>query len=61
MFPYSDPQTQLDLHHQHVAELIREAADHQRVRVATAGRHRGFGRWRRKDERRQRTQVTAAA
>jgi hypothetical protein len=60
MFLYSDPQTQLDLHHQRVAEMIREAADYQRARSARHGRHRRFGRWRDK-ERGRPSRVTATA
>jgi hypothetical protein len=47
MFPYSDPQTQLDLHRQRVDELIREAAADRLARTASAGRHRRSLRWRR--------------
>jgi hypothetical protein len=45
MFPYADAQARLDLHHQHVAEMVREAAAYRRARSATGGRHRRFGRW----------------
>jgi hypothetical protein len=61
MFPYSDPETQLDLHRQRVAEMIREAADFQRARTVRAGRHRRFGRWRSKEQRGRPSGVTAAA
>ena len=61
MFPYSDPQTQLDLHRRRVDELIRQAADRRRVRIATGGRHRRFGRLRDTDDGRRATQVTATA
>jgi hypothetical protein len=49
MFPYQDAQTQLDLHHQRVDELHREAAAYRLARSASpAGRHRRFGRAARK-------------
>ena len=51
MFPHSDPTTTLDLHRQKVAQLIREAADHEQARAAAAGRRRRFGRWRGKAQR----------
>ena len=45
MFPYNDPQTQLDLYHQRADELHREAEAYRIARSAsTAGRHRRFGR-----------------
>lgn len=43
MFPYSDPQIWLDVHHRHVAEMIREADDYRRARASG----RRSGRWRR--------------
>ena len=49
MFPLSDPSIQLDLHHQRVATLIQEAADHQ---LARSVRHPRFHRWRRPSRRR---------
>jgi len=45
MFPYTDAQTILDLHHQRADDLRREAAAHSIARAASpAGRHRRFGR-----------------
>ena len=45
MYPYTDAQTVLDLHHQRADELRREAAAYRLARVtSTAGRHRRFGR-----------------
>jgi hypothetical protein len=61
MFPYFDPQTQLDLHRQRVDELIRQAADRRRARIATGGRHRRFGRLRGTDDGRRATPATAPA
>jgi hypothetical protein len=52
MFPNSDPYTQLELHRQHVAEMIREAAGHRWSREVSTGRHRRLGRWRRAPARR---------
>ncbi|GIE96741.1 hypothetical protein [Paractinoplanes rishiriensis] len=52
MFPYNDPYIQLELHRQHVAELILEAAGHRRFRGASTGRHRRLSRWRRAPARR---------
>ena len=61
MFPYSDPETQLDLHRRRVDEMIREAADYKRARDAGKGRHRRFGRWRDRGGRGRPARVTAAA
>ena len=61
MFPYSDPNATLDLHHQKVAEMIRVAADHERARSVQASRPRRFGRWRSKEQRGRGGHVTAAA
>ena len=61
MFPYSDPNATLDLHHQKVAQMIREAADRELVRSLSTGRKRRFGRWRRRPERGRGGHVTAAA
>jgi hypothetical protein len=64
MFLFNDPQLQLDLHRQHVAEMIREADDDRRARAVTAGRHRRFGRFGRfgdSRERRAENRMTAAA
>ena len=44
MFPYNDPQAQLDLYHQRTAQMVREAAEFRRARATTHGRRR-FGRW----------------
>jgi hypothetical protein len=46
MFPYTDAQTQLDLHNHRAAELRREAAANRVARGAASfgGRHRRFGR-----------------
>ncbi len=45
MFPYTDAQTFLDLHHQRAEELRREAAAHRIAQASSpAGRHRRFGR-----------------
>lgn len=44
MYPFTDAQTLLDLHHQRADELRREAAAHRNARAAApAGRHRRFG------------------
>jgi hypothetical protein len=40
MFPYTDPQFQLDLHNQHAAELRREAAAHRLARGLPRGTRR---------------------
>jgi hypothetical protein len=61
MFPNSDPAMTLELHRQKVAEMIREAADHELARTAGKGQHRHFGRWRSKRERGRGARVTAAA
>jgi hypothetical protein len=61
MFPHTDPTTQLALHRLRVDEMIRDAADHRRARAATPGRHRRFGRWRRKEPQARAAAVTAAA
>ena len=61
MFPYSDPNTTLDLHCQKVAEMIRVAADHELARSVQPGRPRRFGRWRSKEQRGRGGHVTAAA
>jgi hypothetical protein len=61
MFPHSDPAMALDLHHQKVAELIRQAADRQLARDAVNGRRRRFGRWRGKVDRGHGGRVPAAA
>ncbi|WP_250030344.1 hypothetical protein [Paractinoplanes maris] len=59
MFPYNDPHTMLDLHHQRAGELSRRAADARRAREATTGRRR-FGRWpRRRAEQPARAAVAA--
>ena len=46
MFPYTDAQTQLDLHNQRADELRGEAAAHRLARgvAPSGGRHRRFGR-----------------
>jgi hypothetical protein len=44
MFPYHDPQMQLDLYHQRNEELRREAAAYRLAHSAGRGRHRRFGR-----------------
>ena len=44
MFPYMDPQFQLDLHNQHAAELRREAAAGRAGRPGEHARHRFFQR-----------------
>jgi len=46
MFPYTDAQSQLDLHNQRADELRREAAAYRVARGAASspGRHRRFGR-----------------
>ena len=61
MFPNSDPATTLELHRQKVAQMIREAADHEQARSAATGGRRRFGRWRRRSERGRGGHVTAAA
>jgi hypothetical protein len=43
MFPYNDPQTMLDLHHQRADELHRRAVAVRRAREAGPPRRRG--RW----------------
>jgi len=44
MFPYTDPQFQLDLHNRHASELRQEVAAYRLARSARAGRHHRFGR-----------------
>jgi hypothetical protein len=44
MFPYTDPQFQLDLHNQHASELRREAAAYRLARSVRGVRHHRFGR-----------------
>ncbi|MFL6115659.1 MAG: hypothetical protein ACJ786_30570 [Catenulispora sp.] len=45
MFPYTDPQSRLDLYHQHTEQLRREVAANRLARCTPeAGRHRWFGR-----------------
>ena len=45
MFPYTDPQFQLDLHNQHAAELRREATAYRQSHEAARGSRRHlFGR-----------------
>jgi hypothetical protein len=44
MFPSTDAQFVLDLHHQRADELRREAAAHRIARASSTGRHRRFGR-----------------
>jgi hypothetical protein len=56
MFPLPDPSLQLDLHRQRVAELIQQAADHERAR--SLGRRR-FARWRRPARREAVVRATA--
>ena len=50
MFPYNDPQAQLDIYHQRADEMAREAADYRLARAARPG-HRRFGRWPRRSGR----------
>ncbi|HEX8345418.1 MAG TPA: hypothetical protein VF657_11905 [Actinoplanes sp.] len=46
MFPYNDPQTMLELQHQHVTQLRNEAVAFRLARSASAaGRHRNAGWW----------------
>jgi len=60
MFPYNDPQTMLDLHHQRAGELHRRAVAVRRAREAGSGRARRFGRWpRRRAEQPARAAVAA--
>ncbi|MCY1142071.1 hypothetical protein OWR29_29100 [Actinoplanes sp. Pm04-4] len=61
MFPYNDPRTMLDLHHQRAGELHRKAAAVRHAREAAAGDgRRRFGRWpRRREEQRARAAVAA--
>jgi hypothetical protein len=44
MFPYTDPQVQLDLHNRHAVELRREVAAYRLARAVRADRHHWFGR-----------------
>jgi len=45
MYPYTDAQTMLALHHERTDALLREAAAYRLARSASpAGRHRRFGR-----------------
>jgi hypothetical protein len=45
MFPYTDPYTQLDLHHRRVAEMIDRASSRRLARSVDPPRaHRRFGR-----------------
>lgn len=40
MFPYTDPQFQLDLHNQHAAELRREATAYRQAHESARGARR---------------------
>ena len=44
MFPYNDPQTTLELHNRHAAEL-RVEAEAFRLARSVPGRHRNGGWW----------------
>jgi hypothetical protein len=45
MYPYTDAQTMLELHHDRTDALRREAAAYRLARsTSPAGRHRRFGR-----------------
>jgi hypothetical protein len=45
MYPHTDAQTMLELHHERTDDLLREAAAYRLARAASpAGRHRRFGR-----------------
>ena len=55
MFPYNDPQTLLDLHHRHAAELAHRAAADRLAREAAPGRHRRRWSWHRRPARRAAT------
>jgi hypothetical protein len=57
MFPYADPQTRLDLHHQRIAEMIRDA-DEYRLTHASGRRS---GRWRRRGRRERSRRLASAA
>ena len=61
MFLHTDPQAQLDIYHQHSAELTRRAAEYRLARLAAGGRHRRFGWWRRKDRAAHAAQVSVPA
>ncbi|MEU4241060.1 hypothetical protein [Actinoplanes sp. NPDC026619] len=57
MFPMSDPYFRLDLHRQHVAELIQEAAEYQ---LARSLRRPRLARWRRPGRREAVARAAAA-
>jgi len=61
MYPSIDPVTTLELHHQKVAQMMREVAAHERARSVAGGRARRFGRWRRRPERDRGGHVAATA
>jgi hypothetical protein len=61
MFPYADPRTRLDQHHERVAEMVKRAAEHKLARDLSQGRHRRFGRWPRRRPEGQAAQVTLPA
>ena len=44
MFPYNNPEFQLDLAHERVAEFQRQAAAYRLGRMSSAGRHGRSGR-----------------
>ncbi|MBM2615115.1 hypothetical protein JIG36_06015 [Actinoplanes sp. LDG1-06] len=58
MFPYNDPYTMLDLHHQRARELAGRAASARLVREA---RVRRFGRWPRRSRAEQQPARAAVA
>ncbi|MGK5684725.1 hypothetical protein [Actinoplanes sp. URMC 104] len=64
MFPYNDPQTVLELHRQHVAELTAHAAARRLAREAREtgpARARRFGRWPRRARAEQPAPAAAVA
>ena len=45
MYPFTNPQTMLELHHERTDAFLREATAYRLARAASpAGRHRRFGR-----------------
>jgi hypothetical protein len=45
MFPFTDPQFQLDLYYQRSTELRRAAHARRLAHTSAGGGHRRFGRW----------------
>ena len=60
MFLHTDPQAQLDLYHQRSDELVRQAAEYRKARLALGG-HRRPGWWRRKERAARSARVSVAS